>query len=454
MTTFPKIPDRKPALTFSAQWLCLLTISVMEFLLLALGESIYEDTRQLMWLVIGGSLVLFWGVSLWQCSRCVMRRDVCLGILTVAWFLILELLRRSGQTSGQSIPLFLTVYLLALPFAAVAKDAHRQAGLLTAAGVFLAATACLLVLSLALFGVCRFPSAVQRFIFWKGDRIQIIHHPNILARIFMIAICLCLGFQERAKTVFIRGLLLGFTGLLFAGLALTNSRACILITCLVLAGNMFFRIWKGGCNRLIPALAAAAAVGMLAFLVYNAVFQWNSDRLLNPEAGFLTAGASLISPQGSWVADLPTLNSRTLIWAGALKRILDDPLILLRGAADTNIQLEQFLAYHSHNAWLETLLRLGLPGLLLSLAFSWRAGWASLHILRYTRAGMWKKNIAMMALAMMATSMLEPFLFVTAVRTHFFDFIFFLCLGYLTLWHQELREQHESGFSVTPQPHD
>ena len=122
--------------------------------------------------------------------------------------------------------------------------------------------------------------------------------------------------------------------------------------------------------------------------------------------------------------------------------MLKEPAILLRGGEYGKIQLELFASNHSHNAWLETLLRLGLPGLLLSLVFSWKALCSSLCILGRPESGQWKKNIALLTLALMITSMVEPFLFITTAGTNYFDFIFFLCLGYLTLWSRELKEQH------------
>lgn len=438
MTTISKLPNRKKSLFFFFQLLCLLTVGVVEFLLMAKGKPVYTDLNQ--WILPGvvGSLAAFWVVSLWRCPRCLLRWDVCLGIAMAIWVLILELVNRGGQTADKPLPLFLSIYLMVLPFAAVTEDSHRQTGIRAAAGVFLAGAAYLLAWSLVLLAVGGTPELTQRFVRWREGRLNVIHHPNTMARIFMIAICLCLGFLEQAKERLSRGLLLLFAGLLFGGLALTNSRACTLVTCLLLGGNVFFRIWKGGRKGLIPALAAAAAVAAVSFLIANGLFRWQNGKILN--AG-LEAGSAIVVNQGSWSADLPSLNNRTVIWAGALKKIQNDPWILLRGAVDTKIDVGSFVASHSHNAWMETLLRLGVPGLLLSLIFSWRAGWTSLRILWHTEAGPWKKNIAMLALAMMVTSMLEPFLFVTNAGAQFFDYFFFVSLGYLTLWSRELKKQ-------------
>ena len=120
---------------------------------------------------------------------------------------------------------------------------------------------------------------------------------------------------------------------------------------------MFFRVWKGGCKKLIPALAAAAAVAMASFVISNGLFRWQNNKLMNLAADVKSA---IVINQGTWTADLPTLNNRTQIWMGALLKIQNDPWILLRGAEDTKIDLEFFVASHSHNAWMETLLWLGI----------------------------------------------------------------------------------------------
>lgn len=438
MTSISRIQERKASLFFYAQLLCLLAIGIMEFMLMAKGKSLYANLYQPMLRGIVGSLVVFWVISLWKSPRCFLRWDVCLGILMAIWFLVLELPRQEDPTSGLPVPFFLSIYLLVLPFAAMTEDSRRQTGIRVAAGVILAGAAYLMAWTLVLIAVGDTPELLQRSISWRAGRLTIIHHPNTLARIFMIAICLCLGFLEWASNRMFKGLLILFAGLFYVGMAMTNSRACTLVTCLLLGSNAFFWIWRGGRKRLLPGLAAATAVVVVSFLIANELFRWQNNKLTD----LITMSKSVVVlHQGTWIDDLPTLNNRTRVWMGALRMIQENPKILLWGAADTKIDLGNVVASHSHNAWIETLLRLGVPGLLLSLIFSWRAGWASLKMLLHTEAGLWKKNIAMLVLGMMATSMLEPFLFVTNAGTNFFDYFFFLSLGYLTLWNRELKKK-------------
>mgnify|MGYP006897801781 CR=1 FL=1 len=89
---------------------------------------------------------------------------------------------------------------------------------------------------------------------------------------------------------------------------------------------------------------------------------------------------------------------------------------------------------HAHNSWLETLMRLGLPGLMLSLVFTVLAVWNGAKLLLTPGTELWKKVIAMLAMCVMATGFLEPYLFITNVYYHVTDFTFFFLTGYLDYW--------------------
>ena len=93
---------------------------------------------------------------------------------------------------------------------------------------------------------------------------------------------------------------------------------------------------------------------------------------------------------------------------------------------------------HAHNAWLQILLRLGLPGLFISLFFTAQAIWSSACLLLHYQVSLWKKIIAMLMLCLLISAMLEPSLFFTDEMWHAPDFMFFLCLGYTVQWKKQL----------------
>jgi hypothetical protein len=237
--------------------------------------------------------------------------------------------------------------------------------------------------------------------------------------------------------------------------------------------------WVGTKNRKRILLGAVAAIIVAATAIWLSgwLFEWNTGRLYNQPSlqsaqeqnaiiteaeQIVTSSATEIiiseeapladttqwkpegngnSGQGTFMGDLPTLNGRAAIWTAFLQKIWNEPAILLRGTVDSRLVMVNL---HTHNAWLEALIMLGLPGFLLVLVFSWNATWASLRVLWHGSIGMFEKNIALLVLSMMVSALLEPCLFITYQEWSFFDFFFFLSLGYLTLWSKQLRRKNET----------
>lgn len=469
MMHFPIFQEQKTASAQNAQLLCLLLAGMLEFFVMTAGTMF--DYKFILLLRIGSAAacLAFWLAVLLQPSRRILQKNVILGAVMMLWFLTVELLHRYNGMAIHRIPLFCCIYLLAFPFAAITQDQHRQRGIRMVAGMYLAAGLILLAGSVLLL-MDHVPGFLQNFAGWDGTRLEIVHHSNITARIWLIAIGFCLGFSSQCQRYWAKGLLVMASIGLLAGIALSNSRACILAACLLLAGNVFFVIFRGRGNRFLPGAAAAVLVAAALFLSANALFQWNSLRLLHQASGAPvqqesvshceasdqpaysvlllsnTSGQSaeteqpemtVYNPQGSWLSDLFTLNSRTRLWAEVFWKIQDHPAILLWGTDSTDFMGRILPVDHTHNAWLETLLRLGIPGLIMSLIFTWQAISAAFCLLFRSAADLWQKNIAMLMLCLLVTSMLEPCLFFTEAWCHFIDFLFFLCLGYLTLWQKQ-----------------
>ena len=451
------------------QLFSLLIMGIVEFLNMTKGSllpvNLHLLTNAGIVLSIGG----LWAVTLWKQPRAVSQRNVILGVVMVLWFLILELNRRINYIPMQSLTVFAVVYLVALPFAAMARDQDRQAGIYLVSAMYISAALLLLALALILLAGGRLPDAVTGQVYWDGARLFVFYHPNITSRIFMIAIALCMGFLGPARKGWVKALMLLAAVSLFAAAALTNCRAVVFAICFILAGNVFFLIYNHTRKRFLVSAVAAVLAAVVLASASNALFQWNSTRLLNrlsmetapeqvlilEESGSDLNSHKLILPEATPLAetpewnpegngnsgqktlrdDLPTLNGRTYLWISFLEKIWFEPAILLRGVVDTRLVWGNL---HTHNAWLEALIMLGLPGFLLVLLFSWNATWSSLRLLWDTDTGMFRKNIALLTLATMVAALLEPCLFITYTEWSFSDFFFFLCLGYLTLWSKQI----------------
>ena len=83
---------------------------------------------------------------------------------------------------------------------------------------------------------------------------------------------------------------------------------------------------------------------------------------------------------------------------------------------------------------MESLMRMGIPGLLLSLAFTAISVWSAARLVLRRDTELWKKIVAMMTMCVMVAGFLEPYLFITNVYYHVTDFVFFFCTGYLDYW--------------------
>ena len=83
---------------------------------------------------------------------------------------------------------------------------------------------------------------------------------------------------------------------------------------------------------------------------------------------------------------------------------------------------------------MEAQLRLGLPGLVLALIFTFLSIWSAVRIIVHQTVELGKKIIAMLAMCVMLVGFLEPYLFITNVYYHVMDFAFFFLTGYLDYW--------------------
>lgn len=144
------------------------------------------------------------------------------------------------------------------------------------------------------------------------------------------------------------------------------------------------------------------------------------------------------APQDSIINDISTLNSRVHIWKATYLAIRDMPSILYWGLPDPGEYVSHYITpiAHLHNAWLQCLVGMGFVGFLIAMLFTLLTFWNCLVILVKHHQDVWKRNVALLTLCLMANSILEPYLFYTTVDQHVPDFLFFLCAGYLVHWQE------------------
>jgi O-antigen ligase len=173
-------------------------------------------------------------------------------------------------------------------------------------------------------------------------------HANDLGRLHLFALALLLFIWAETKRPGMKLFLLLTLGLLGAALLLTFSRAAI--TGAVVVGALFL-MWKFNTKTLSLSLIA---VMLAALLGAEALY---SRLTLGFDEGFDAASAGRI--EGIWLPLLPELGNSPL-WGNGLSSILwSFPMV---NEAMTRTA-------HPHNAYLETLLDMGIVGLALLMAY-------------------------------------------------------------------------------------
>lgn len=409
--------------------------------------------------------LLFFGSVLTQQQSAPARRNMLLSSIAVLWFAAAQLQHHLAQMGIGSFGVFAVVYLLAFPFASAAEQESRAAGIKWIGTIYVAASL-LLVLCGVMLLLDQVPAALSPGFFMDSGRLNIMWHPNVLACIFMIGIGFTLYFLLQAETKWAKVALAALSVIQLCGMALTNSRTSILVTSGFLGGTVFFLIWKGGWKRFLAGAAAGLVVIVTVFSLSGALFDFHTQTQINralqqapihsesaaseeetlppqlqidDDTGEIRlAGAS---QQHSLREDIWTLNNRTYIWKAAIQAVLDNPAIRLWGTEYVSMEISYrniAPVGHAHNSWFQTMMSLGLPGLLIALAYTAIALFRCAVLLFHRSADLSKKVIVLLVLCIMAAGFLEPYLFVGDIFTLFANFIFFFLTGYLDAWCREL----------------
>lgn len=454
--------------------LLLLAVGMIEFVFITLESLFFGIGYYLAETYLVVPCLLMLGYVLREKQSPFARRRLLLAVAAAAWFVVVQSIHKLLGMDNHPMGTVFFVYLMGFPFAALADD-RKNAGLWWIGGMFVTASLVLAIYSMLLLADM-VPAGMEEVLFWDGARLHALWHPNINACYFMISIGFTAAFCMQAKKTWVKVLLVAAIVLQYFAMALTNCRTTLLLTGALLGGTLFFVIFKGDWKRFVLGLLAAAVVLAGSFKLSGRIFQWNNDRLLasltatqaeeipettepdvqiqqteavQPEEVPVQTTAEEIvliedtgiilgdNEQGTLSNDMRTLNGRTQIWEAALKAIRDDKTLALWGTeyVGTVISVYHwFPVVHAHNSWMEALMKLGLPGLLLALAFTAVSVWSAFRLIFRKETEIWKKIIVMMTMCLLAAGFLEPYLFITNVYYHVLDFMFLFCTGYLDFW--------------------
>lgn len=176
-------------------------------------------------------------------------------------------------------------------------------------------------------------------------------HPNALGRLFAVAYALLLFPWWETKRPGLKLFLFLTLGVISLALLLTFSRGAFVGFLLV---NLLFLVWRFNLKKLGLALIVLA---FCAALAPNYVYNRLTVGFETGEADAVTAGRV----EGIWTPLLPELGNSPLWGNGLLSTTWSLPML-----SGTMLPVT-----HPHNAYLETLLDMGMIGLGLLFAFFW-----------------------------------------------------------------------------------
>ena len=450
--------------------LLMLAVGVLEFLFITLEAQFSGIGYYLAENYVIVPCLLFLGFAMQKQQTPFARRRLILAVAAVAWFVVVQCIHKLSGMENHPMATVFMVYLMAFPFAALSED-RENAGLLWIGGIFAAASMVLVVYS-AMLMLGLVPAKMGRFLRWDGARLNPLWHPNIAASYFMMGIGFCAAFCALVRKTWAKVALILLILIHLLAMALTNCRTTLLLTGALLGGTLFFLIFrKGGWKRFVLGLMVAGLLLVGSFKVAGEIFQWNNERLLasfsaaqeevpvakepvvkaapaeesaaevaDTKEVFILEDTGVLTgknEQRELAQDMRSLNGRTLIWKSALSAIRDNKRLALWGTEYVGISVSVYNPFevdHSHNSWMETLMRMGLPGLAMALVFTLLSVWSAAKLLLSPATELWKKIVAMLAMCVMASGFLEPYLFITNVYYHVTDFMFFFLTGYLDFW--------------------
>lgn len=387
---------------------------------------------------VGPLCLLFLGV-LWVTPH---RRsaDLYVAAAMLGWYLISRVFNRELylEDSYTAFCWLLVVYAVGFGFSAM-DDPERCAGLRAAGAVLFVAMgvfAWLAVIGVLLRTTLVLPRLGTEFGL-ANQRLITSTHANPSAAMFLLGLFLGVWLLLSGCGRRLRPLMILLMVGQYAGIALSVSRTVMVqASCAAALALLFFllrRLKLPRMPRALCAVAAACAALLVVYMSFGVTVQLcNRVALSGAEA----EAAVQERPLGK---DLATLTGRTDIYRRCFQLMREHPVTLLggvRGLLDVSAETTPLLwkykiPYHAHNAYLQSIFLMGIPGLLAALYFSLRAAVLAcrvlfVHAARSTPAQKW---LAIAAPCLLINAFLEAFLFANYLPLY--NFGFFLILGYL-----------------------
>lgn len=328
-------------------------------------------------------------------------------------------------------------YGMMLPMGCLLKGRKSIWGIEILGTIFIAGTFLLSFLTILLYMNIT-PGNLSLLLHWWGSQLSLMWNPNILAHILLIGMTFSMILVCIVKPLWAK-VLLGFHAVVeFLLLSVTDSLSTILMACCLLGGLAFFLSYKShtfSLRKFLISILIALLVISLLFMLSSAIYKGQilhlSTSTKNPQEIIDDAHPSSLRN------DFKNFSGRSVVWRCSFLQIFDHPSILLLGNEDIGALISAEAGRpisHSHNAWLQALMGLGIPGLAIALyitCFTIKNCFI-LCFLRDTK--MYQKIVCLFLLALMGTQFCEPYIFYAEFPANFTNMVFLFFVGYTVYW--------------------
>ena len=422
----------------------ILAFSAMTLVMVALS---FERGVKIMMHYVCPLVWAFAGMTLFS-GRYGKQIDLWAGAAFVGWYVLSRMLMKELYLD-YSFMMFSNLccaYLLAFPFARSMNDGQNKTGLKAVAIVFLIGygiIAWIGIISTLLNHPITLPYLGTEIKIGSFRRLWAGNHPNISACMFLNA--LLLGFwlltQTRRRWLILPILLLGIGA--YTGIALTDSRTTMLQVSCFAAGIVFLALLRLPVKAMWKKVSIGLLVGAACLVLVFVSFDWVTQGvtwLANQMTAYAETAERQVIANRNFFSDLATMTGRTFIYQSLLELPANNPKILLTGMLNSEIVQvirEASGAEHAHNAFLQTLLNMGIPGLLLAVFFTVRAVWCSIRLIFHPKAHFADQVLTVILLVFLVATISEPYLFTEYLTIA--NMPFFLIFGYVLETERALR---------------
>ncbi|MDD3336153.1 MAG: O-antigen ligase family protein [Eubacteriales bacterium] len=352
-----------------------------------------------------------------------------------------------GVTIGIGV-CFLTVPMM--------KQSNREQELVFIIKLYVALMVCMALMSLLITVFetsIQTPLSSQPWGIREGRLYVFDYHPNEVGCAFTVALLLTLALIPRARSTWGRILLALIVVTLYAAITLTVCRTSMILTSLGL-GALFTLLPMKRLARMkrLPRFCLHAALFVVTVSLAFFGFTPFSKIVTNfhGAAAFATEDTSLVQPtpvalsEEALAQDKPpmllerdlghdfgTFTGRTELWGTGLSYLKERPKTLLIGSTDAEVsriprRYAQRVEYHLHNLWLELLVQIGLPGILLYALLMLMTLRAGLKLWLVPNTPLWIRFLPVVFVVLCINGAMEIY---PGITGNIMDMMFFILCG-------------------------